>query len=234
MQKLTGSPDNYIEYFKHSPLFENLSGEEIELFLKNSRYILYKLNSKEEIPIDTSCLIFTLSGALATYAISEDGNKRVVNLSLPETPMIPTYDMKTLYSVGVYAKRASIALQLARESFMNVNPPILIIQHTIQKNILKQFFIMSTVIMEHQICLTETTARERIMHYIAELYKEQKQQTVTLPFDRNSLADYLQIDISTLARELKRLKADNLIDYSNRSITLKNPEILHFKTQHSF
>lgn len=234
MQKLTGSPDNYIEYFKHSPIFENLSGEEIESFLKNSRYILYKINSKEKIPIDASCLIITLSGELITYVISESGNKRVVDVFTPENPLIPTFDVKVFSTVGVCAKKPSIALQLARDSFMSVNPSVLLIQHTIMKNILNEFYAMSSVIIEHLVCLSETTARDKVVSYIAKLYTEQKQLTLTLPFDRNHIADYLQMDTSTLARELKRLKLDNIIDYENKTITVKNLDGIYTKTQHSF
>ena len=226
MTRLTGSPDNYIDYFRRSPIFDGLSGEEIELFLKNSKYELYRLNSQEEVPLTKGCSIFTLSGALSTYVTSEDGDRRLINMSLPDNPLIPIYDVKPLYTVSVCAKRASIALVLSRSSFMETNPSLLLIQHTIQRNVLAQFYIMSTVIMEKAICVTETSARGKIMQYIGMLCKEQNSLTVTLPLTRSDLADHLQMDKSTLARELKQMKTDNIIDYDKKSITLKNPEML--------
>jgi len=62
-------------------------------------------------------------------------------------------------------------------------------------------------------CLLEPTVRTKIMSYLTRVAREQKSQKIILPFNRNIMAEYLNIERSALSRELSRMKKDGLIEY---------------------
>ena len=57
------------------------------------------------------------------------------------------------------------------------------------------------------------TTREKLMTYLLMQAKEAGRPDFTIPFDRQALADYLEVDRSGLSAEMSKLKREGLIDY---------------------
>ena len=57
------------------------------------------------------------------------------------------------------------------------------------------------------------TTREKVMAYLLLQAKEANQAQFDIPFDRQGLADYLEVDRSGLSAELSRLKKEGVLDY---------------------
>jgi len=70
-------------------------------------------------------------------------------------------------------------------------------------------------------CLLEPTVREKILAYLNKIAHEQQSQTITLPINRNIMAEYLNVERSALSRELSRMKKDGIIDYHQNNFVLK-------------
>ena len=51
--------------------------------------------------------------------------------------------------------------------------------------------------------------------------KKNKSSTFTIPYDRQELADYLEVDRSGLSAEISRMKKEGLIDCSRSRFTVK-------------
>jgi len=58
------------------------------------------------------------------------------------------------------------------------------------------------------------TTREKLMTYLLLQAKESGRPDFTIPFDRQALADYLEVDRSGLSAELSKLKKEGMLDYS--------------------
>ena len=71
---------------------------------------------------------------------------------------------------------------------------------------------------------TPKTIRGRLMSYFSEQISAQNSNKITIPFDRQQLADYLNTDRSALSKELIKMKKDGLIEYRKNvfEITVKN------------
>jgi len=54
--------------------------------------------------------------------------------------------------------------------------------------------------------------RGRVMAYLSELSVRQGGQTVTVPFDRQQMADYLGVERSALSGELSKMRKEGLLD----------------------
>ena len=70
-------------------------------------------------------------------------------------------------------------------------------------------------------CLLEPTVRSKILTYLRRFAAEEASTKVTLPFDREGMAEYLNVDRSALSRELSRMKSEGLIDYHKSVFWMK-------------
>jgi len=68
--------------------------------------------------------------------------------------------------------------------------------------------------------LREKTLRARIMAYLYTLTDRKVKQTVTLPFTKTMLADYLLANRSALSKELRKMEDDGIITVKGREITI--------------
>ena len=69
-------------------------------------------------------------------------------------------------------------------------------------------------------CLLSHTARDKILAYLLKISREQQSRTFYAPIDRNTMAEYLNIERSALSRELSRMKKDGLLDYHKNCFRL--------------
>ena len=73
---------------------------------------------------------------------------------------------------------------------------------------------------EHLEILSQRTTREKLTAYFAVLAAKNKSPYFTLPFSQTSLADYICVDRSAMARELRRMAEEGLIEIDRRNIKL--------------
>ena len=72
--------------------------------------------------------------------------------------------------------------------------------------------------LEH---LTQRTTREKVLSYLETLSRQQHSLSVTIPYNRQQLADYLSVERSALSAELSRMAAEGLLDYRKNQFTLR-------------
>jgi CRP-like cAMP-binding protein len=69
--------------------------------------------------------------------------------------------------------------------------------------------------------LTQKSMRKRILMYLNFMSDRAGSQSFEIPFNRNQLAQYLNLNRSALSAELAQMKKENLIDYHKNNFTLK-------------
>ncbi|NLC52724.1 MAG: Crp/Fnr family transcriptional regulator [Firmicutes bacterium] len=74
--------------------------------------------------------------------------------------------------------------------------------------------------------LTIKTLRGKIAAFLLEQAKEAGAMTFMLPFNRNELAEYLNVARPSLSREMGRMKAEGLIDFHGVSVKIIDVEAL--------
>ncbi len=67
---------------------------------------------------------------------------------------------------------------------------------------------------------SQRTTREKLLTYLMQQAKLQGNDRFTIPFDRQALADYLEVDRSGLSAELSRLKKQGVLDFHKNSFHL--------------
>ena len=71
--------------------------------------------------------------------------------------------------------------------------------------------------------LTGRSIREKVISYLSYESWTQGRNEVTIPFNRQELADYLATDRSALSKELSAMRNDGLIEYQKNRFILKFP-----------
>ena len=61
------------------------------------------------------------------------------------------------------------------------------------------------------------------MAYLLLQAKRAKKSTFLIPFDRQELADYLEVDRSGLSTEIGKLRREGIIDCEKNRFTIKTP-----------
>lgn len=65
------------------------------------------------------------------------------------------------------------------------------------------------------------TIRGRLSSYFSQQVSAQKSNKIVIPFDRQQLADYLNLDRSALSKELGKMRKDGLIEYHKNTFVIK-------------
>lgn len=68
--------------------------------------------------------------------------------------------------------------------------------------------------------------REKIAVFLLAKYKENKSLSFNIKFNRNEMADYLNVSRASMSRELSRMKEDGIIDYYKDSFKILDIDLL--------
>ena len=74
-------------------------------------------------------------------------------------------------------------------------------------------------------CTTPKTIRERVLVYLAAQSAKTGADTFTIPFDRQGLADYLNLDRSALSKELGKMQKEGILEFHKNKFTLRHPSL---------
>lgn len=68
--------------------------------------------------------------------------------------------------------------------------------------------------------ITPKTIRERLISYLSSQAVKQESNYITIPFNRQQLADYLCVDRSAMSNELSKMRRDGLLTFDRNMFKL--------------
>ena len=68
--------------------------------------------------------------------------------------------------------------------------------------------------------MSRRTTREKLLSYLSEEAKKQNSASITLPFNRQQLADYLSVDRSAMSNELCKMRDEGLLEFEKNRFSL--------------
>lgn len=203
-------------------LFENITETEKNELLKLLNSFSYKFNKNEIIPKD---IFFKKSIGIIT-----EGSINIIKINYNETETI----VDIINEDNILSTMTYNILDEDYEITTNEITNILIIDfdkilecnldnityNQFLKNILNIFSNKLLDSNNHIEVLTNRTIRNKLLTYFRQLSKKNNSNTIYLPFNYTSLANYLGVDRSSMNRELKNLKNENLIETKGTRIKL--------------
>ena len=215
---------NY-SFLSKTALFRGCSGEDIEVMENHLdfRRLKYK---KGAMIISEGTIIsdigLVLSGSIQMEHIDIWGNKSilgVVNVGgvfaeayacIPGEPMmidvIANEDAEILFvSVPKIFTPCSVCHNQSR-----------LIQNLLEISAMKNLQLSRRALHT-----SPKTIRGRLLSYFSHQVMMQGSRKIKIPFDRQQLADYLNLDRSALSKELGKMKKDGLIEYCKNEFEIK-------------
>ena len=189
-----------------SPIFKDITESEISemtaagflrarKFRKNS-FIYHVTDIVHEIGI-------VASGQVTIEYIDLWGNKAIMSNITPGHVFAETYALTgEPLMVDAVASETSVILFLDMNKLMNSQFENTHCKDTILNNLSNRIF-----------CTSPKTIRERLLIYLSNESRKAGSQEFVIPFDRQQLADYLNVDRSALSKELGRMRDEGLITF---------------------
>ena len=206
---------------KNTSLFDGVSDEEYAAMMVCFKTVIKKYRKGEEIPMPH-----------ARLGIEENGHISLMKTDINGVRTI----FEQLGTGGVFGDVLGFAW--ADGSFFLVaeeDSDVLYIdyEHIIKRcanacahhsavvpNLVKLMSEKTQALSEHLEILSRRTTREKLLAYFGMLAAKNKSLYFTLPFSQTSLADYICVDRSAMARELRRMSEEGLIDIERRNVKL--------------
>lgn len=207
-----------------SPVFRNITDTEWETMLTFS-CMRTDTFDKNTVIFHTGDIIheigIVINGSVNIENIDLWGNKSILsNISTGET-FAETYALSQEPMMV-----DAVAAEDNKILFLNVN--ILMdsqnAKNTWYSKILTNLLnisVQKNLILSNRIfCTSSKTIRGRLLTYLSSMSVKSGSMTFQVPFDRQQLADYLNLDRSALSRELGKMRRDGLIDFHKNTFKL--------------
>jgi len=206
------------------PLFRGLSDLELEQLNTSGclRKVLYK---KNDIIFSAGSLVseigIVLSGSVNVENIDFLGNKSILGNMNKGHIFAETYALcQELMMVDAVAASNCEILFLNMKILQEKNGSSW--YQKIQLNLLTMCSRKNLMLSERIFCTSPKTVRSRLLTYLSAQSRKYGSNHFQIPFDRQQMADYLNLDRSALSKELSRMKAEGILDFHKNEFLLKN------------
>ncbi|MBE6355240.1 Crp/Fnr family transcriptional regulator [Treponema sp.] len=206
---------NILELIKH-PLFTGLDEKSLPDALKlfeSSEKSLKKGECIFNSGSITEVMGFVLEGRIQIENTDYWGNKTIIDNLGSGKVFGETYALtgKPLMVDVVAVEDSKIILLKPKKLFLQDDNKInsILLQNILQISMNKNLHLSQRIFHTNS-----KTIRGRLLAYLSSCISAKSPHAeFDIPYDRQQLADYLQVDRSALSAELSKMKADGLIDY---------------------
>lgn len=207
-----------IEDLQNNRLFIGMDAEEIRSALDCFRAARHSYQKGETILRAggrTDCVCLVLSGSVAVESNDIWGNRTILNIMETGDFFAETY--------AILREEAMLVDAVANEAcailFLHVG--ILFCSgcdaHPWSYKLLRNFLVISArknlMLSGRSFHTSPKTARGRIMAYLNSVSLKKQSLVFDIPFDRQQLADYLNLERTVLSKELGRMKKEGILDF---------------------
>jgi len=212
-----------------SALFQDMSDEEYESLI-NCLSPIVKNYSKNEIILMTGETIkhigIFLEGRASAYYEHVDGNRTLVTNLIPMSVLgeilVNTRTQKS--PVTVYAASDVEIAFIEYQKVYSMCKSACTKHRVFIQNILNTIGDKYFRLFDRVAILREKKLRSRIMAYLSFLKNKEGTNSITLPFSKSFLADYLVVNRSALSKELHNMVQDGIITVKGRKIEIIDKE----------
>lgn len=96
--------------------------------------------------------------------------------------------------------------------------------HRLVQNMMRVLSRKNIVLTRKMQITSRRTTREKLLAYLAAEAVKNRSHQFEIPFNRQELADYLNVERSAMSVELSRLRSDGLLDFSRNHFVLKRAD----------
>lgn len=222
-QKLEKATELYFESITQCHLFSGLLKEEVDdsLRLLDARFSTYSKNKylhHADEAFDYFGLV--LYGRVKVMIDDIEGNSAIMAEVTPGNTFAESLCFMNRHDSNVYicASEASGVLWLSSKLLFVGNQDSLITK--IEKRFAEMLASRTLAMNDRIQILSKLTLRDKIVAFLTFSRRDAKSNSIDIPLSREEMAVYFGTNRSALSRELSKMKADGLIDYSRNRFTI--------------
>ncbi len=215
----------YLELLRQCSLFENMTEQDFLSILSclDAKQVSYMKEQTIFAEGDYSHYFgIVLSGTVQMMQIDYYGNKSIVAKLEPSQVFGETFayaETKTI-PVDIIACEPTEVLLIDARKITRSCPNACSFHNQIIFNLLK-IIANKNLIFQQKIEITsKRSTREKLMTYLLLQAKLQNSNQFYIPYDRQELADYLEVDRSGLSAEIGKLRKEGILDCKKNYFSL--------------
>lgn len=171
----------------------------------------------------TSELGFVMSGSVRIENVDFSGNMTVLSIVSKGGVFAESYALVGNEPLLINA----IANENCEVIFIDVNKLFCPCTHCTSRHIIIENLLHISAkknmeLSKRNLHIGYKTIRERLLSYLSYQSLVNKSLSFTIPFNRQQLADYLNLDRSALSKELGKMKRDGILEYKKNYFKLSN------------
>ena len=218
--------EKYLSKIKNSPLFLNISDEELPRMLQcfNANIKHFETGDMIIRQGDTVSKIYLILDGEVNIEKDSYWGRRIIVQKLYTNNNIAlclatTKDAESTISATCAKKSTILILNFNKCTTMCTNACN---HHTeLIQNMFKILSKENIELLEKIENISQKSIRDKLLTYLSNESIKNKSNTFEIPFNRQELADYLNIDRSAMCFEMSKLKKEGLINYKKNKFLLK-------------
>lgn len=208
---------NY-EALQNNRLFLDMNALEINtaLYVLNARYQTFE---KGEIILhaggQTDCVCLVISGSVTIENNDMWGNRTILNIVDSDDFFAETYAIlkDEIMMVDAVANEQCAIMFLRIGGLFGSGFEGQPWSNKLVRNLLMISANKNLILSGRSFHISPKTARGRIMAYLNSVSLKKHSKVFDIPFDRQQMADYLNLERTALSKELSRMKREKIIDF---------------------
>ncbi len=215
----------YLPILQKSPLFSSVAPDQLTALLSCLGGTVRSYTRGETVFREgerPTHLGVVLSGEVRITRTDYYGNRSIVATVMPPHSFGETFACAEVESlpVDVTAAADCEVLMVAVDRVLSPCCNVCSFHNQIIFNLMKQTAAKNLVFHRKLEITSRRTTRDKLMTYLLMTAKEQGSNTVTIPYDRQELADYLEVDRSGLSAEIGKLRREGVLTAEKNRFTL--------------
>ena len=207
----------YLEILKKCPLFFGIDEE-------NLLRMLTCLGARVD-HYDKSYTVMAEGGACKHIGIVLDGcvlvtgndyygNRSIISVINPSETFMAAFAMSGVehLPLSVVADRPSVIMTINGEHILSTCSNNCSFHKTLIFNLMRDLARKTVEFHKRAGIISKRSTREKLLEYLMTVSKQEGKREFFIPFDRQQLADYLEVDRSGLSTEIGKLKSEGIIE----------------------
>ena len=217
--------EKYLKNLKKCPLFQEIAEDDLLRMLTCLGAKIVPFGKRQTILAEGSAVHtigLLLSGSAQTVQLDYEGNRSILSGIFPsevfaeefacaEEPSLP---------ISVVASEPCEVMLLDSEHILRTCSHHCAFHRQLIYNLTRVLARKNVRFHSRAQIISCRTTRERLMTYLLQYAKEKDSRSFDIPFDRQALADYLEVDRSGLSTEIGRLRREGVLDSHKRHFVL--------------
>lgn len=216
---------NFFDILNDSELFSGIEADDLSSLLSCLGAEVKTYNKKDTVitagdPAKNICIL--LSGKIQLERLDCFGNRNIITTITPPGVFLEAFACADIEHIPLNA----VATDYSEIMFINCNRVLnsctncCEFHNKIIHNLLKSVAKKNITLTQKAEISEKRTTREKLLSFLEHQSVKNNSRMFTIPYNRQELSDYLNVDRSGLSTEIGKLKKEGIIDTQKNSFKL--------------